>query len=82
MAQVTVRRLNDETLEALKRRAKANKRSTEAEIRQILEDAAEGMPPMAGGSLRALVGSGRSPNSFRTTEEIVAHIRTLRDEWD
>ncbi len=36
MSAVTIRRLPDETHAALKRRAKMNGRSTEAEIREIL----------------------------------------------
>jgi antitoxin FitA len=36
MAAVTIRKLPDETHAALKRRAKINGRSTEAEIREIL----------------------------------------------
>jgi plasmid stability protein len=39
MAAVTIRSLKDETHRALKARAKANGRSTEAEMRAILEDA-------------------------------------------
>lgn len=39
MAVVTVRNLSDETHRALKIRAAQNGRSTEAEIRAILEDA-------------------------------------------
>lgn len=82
MAQITVRRLDEATLEALKQRARANNRSTEAEIRDILDQAARGKRPPSRRSLLSLVGSGASPNSFRTTEEIVSHVRALRDEWD
>jgi plasmid stability protein len=39
MAAVTIRNLNDETHRALKLRATKNGRSTEAEIRSILEEA-------------------------------------------
>jgi antitoxin FitA len=39
MAAVTIRNLPDETLRALKSRAMAHKRSTEAEIREILHTA-------------------------------------------
>lgn len=39
MPAVTVRNLSEETHRALKRRAALNGRSTEAEIRHILEDA-------------------------------------------
>lgn len=40
MAAVTIRKLNDDALQELKRRAKAKGRSTEAEMREILEKAA------------------------------------------
>jgi len=39
MAAVTIRNLSDETHRALKRRAAAKGRSTEAEMRAILEEA-------------------------------------------
>ena len=41
MATVHVRRLDPDVVERLKRRAAANHRSLESEIRQILSDAAE-----------------------------------------
>ncbi len=41
MASITVRNLPDETVERLKQRAKANNRSLEAEIRELLHRAAE-----------------------------------------
>jgi len=40
MAAVTIRNVSEETLRALKSRAKAHGRSTEAEIREILYHAA------------------------------------------
>lgn len=78
MAQITVRKLDDDVLDTLKARAKVNNRSTEAEIREILERSAR-EPHREGRSLLSLVGS--VPSS-RTTEEIVSEIRALRDEWD
>jgi plasmid stability protein len=78
MAQITVRKLDDDVLETLKARAKENKRSTEAEIREILEKSARESDP-GRRSLLSLIGS---VPSRRTTEEIVAEIRALRDEWD
>lgn len=80
MAQILVRQIDEEVLKRLKARAKANARSTEAEVREILADAVR--PAGQGRSLMSLVGAGASPNSFKTTEEIVAHVRALRDEWD
>jgi plasmid stability protein len=40
VAQVLVRQLDEEVVDALKRRAKANGRSLEAELREILREAA------------------------------------------
>lgn len=78
MAQITVRKLDDNVLETLKARAKANKRSTEAEIRELLEKSAR-EPNLERHSLLSLAGSAPSD---RTVEEIVADIRALRDEWE
>jgi plasmid stability protein len=44
MAQLIVRRLDDDVKERLKARAKKHGRSLEAEARAILEDAANGAP--------------------------------------
>lgn len=49
MANVTVRHLEDAVVEALKERARANNRSLEGELRQILTDAAG---PLASTNLR------------------------------
>jgi len=43
MANVTIRNLDDEVVARLKERAKANKRSLEAELREILTRSAEVM---------------------------------------
>ncbi|MEE8562588.1 MAG: Arc family DNA-binding protein [Alphaproteobacteria bacterium] len=42
MANVTIRNLDDRVVKQLKERAKAHHRSLEAELRQILADAAQG----------------------------------------
>jgi plasmid stability protein len=47
MAQLIVRRLNDDVKERLKARAKKHGRGLEAEARAILEDAANGEPKHA-----------------------------------
>lgn len=82
MGQIVVRQLDDAVLEAVKLRAKANNRSTEAEVRDIISHAVE-MPvrtaPKARKRLSELVGS---VPPGRTAEEIVAEIRVLRDEWE
>ncbi len=54
MAALTVRNLPDATHEALKRRAARHGRSTEAEVRQILEDAVRQPQPGLGSALAAI----------------------------
>jgi plasmid stability protein len=45
MATLTIRNLEDEVVGALKARAKRNHRSLEAEVRELLRDAAVGDSP-------------------------------------
>ena len=80
MGQMLVRQIDDAVLEKLEARAKANGRSAEAEVRDILERAAR--EPIERRSLLSLVGAGASPHSFKTTEEIVAHVRALREDGE
>ena len=55
MPAVTVRRLSAETHRALKLRARKHGRSTEAEIRAILDEAVAGSPvPRIGSALTSL----------------------------
>lgn len=54
MAAVTIRNLPDETLRALKKRAQLGGRSTEAEIRVILQHAVR--PPRGMGTALAEIG--------------------------
>lgn len=56
MKAVTVRNLSDETHRALRVRAAQNGRSTEAEIRQILEDAVRPKERLRLGSALAAFG--------------------------
>ena len=56
MAAITVRNLSEETHRALKARAAAHGRSTEAEVRSILDDAVAPPDRLALGSLLARVG--------------------------
>lgn len=56
MAAITVRNLPDETHRALKARAQANGRSTEAEIRAILVDVTAPVFEIRLGSLLADIG--------------------------
>lgn len=46
MANITIRNIEDETVEALKRRAKSHRRSLEAEVRQILADVVHPTAPV------------------------------------
>ena len=48
MPAVTIRNISEETHKALKKRAFLNKRSTEAEIRAILDNATEQKPKGVG----------------------------------
>ena len=56
MAAVTIRKLPEKTHRALKLRAARNGRSTEAEIRRILEDAVSTDPKAGLGSQLAALG--------------------------
>ncbi len=56
MGQILVRQLNDTTIEAVKKRAAANKRSMEAEVRAIIE-AAISPTPASGASVTPQVAS-------------------------
>ncbi len=85
LAQIVVRQLEDAVLEAVKLRAMANKRSTEAEVRAILTDAVGLSAPSAAEaagqpqSFRDFVGIAANR---RTQNEIDTYVRALRDEWD
>lgn len=78
MGQIIVRKVDDDVLKRLKARAKANGRSAEAEVREILNEA---VSPLQGKqrSLTSFIGSVRSN---RSQAEIDAYVRRLRDEWD
>ena len=56
MAAITVRNLSAETHRALKARAAAHGRSTEAEVRSILDDAVSPAHRIALGSLLVRIG--------------------------
>jgi plasmid stability protein len=78
MAQILVRKLDDDVLSKIKGRAKKNRRSAEAEVREILTQAVKTARPKHV-PLTELVGAAPTR---RTTEEIVAYVRALRDEWE
>ena len=74
MASVTVRNLPDEVHRALRVRAASHGRSTEAEIREILEAATRPAERVKLGSLLAAIG-----REAELTDEDVEHINQLRD---
>ena len=80
MGQMLVRQIDDLLLERLKARARENGRSAEAEARSILAEALAA--PAQPRSLMSLVGAGSSKHSFPTAEDIVAHVRALREEGE
>lgn len=70
MAAITIRNLSDETHRALKLRAAQHGRSTEAEIRDILESAAKPEGRIKLGSLLAEIGrEARLSNEERAAFE-------------
>lgn len=77
MAAITVRNLPEETHRALKARARAHGRSTEAEVRAILEEAAAPEDRTRLGSL--LAGIGRETGGV---ELDVARRQESRDPVD
>lgn len=75
MAAVTIRNLPEETHRALRVRAAQHGRSTEAEIRDILEKAAKPQGRIKLGSLLAAIGRDAG-----VTREDVEAIQQLRDK--
>lgn len=75
MAQMTVRNINDECIARLKERARLNKRSLEAEVRDILEKAAQPNPQEFFDWTRTL----RNRLRHRYTGDSTAEIRKDRD---
>jgi plasmid stability protein len=93
MSQILVRNLSPETVELLKKRARENKRSLEAEVREILDDAAiEGSSPEFKAYLRDLAtGRNRKAAFIEYSDRVLAkrpfeatnsaeEIREERDE--
>lgn len=77
MPSVTVRQISEETHRALKLRAARHGRSTEAEIRQILDAAVKPAPQIRLGSL--LAGIGEQTGGFEPGE---LRDRTVTDPVD
>jgi plasmid stability protein len=72
MAALTIRNLPEETHRALRVRAAANGRSTEAEIRDILEKAAKPEGRIKLGSLLAAIGR-EAGLTHKDVESILRH---------
>jgi plasmid stability protein len=81
MGQMLIRQIDESVMQRLKLRARANRRSTESEVRTILEEAVK-PSESRNQTLKSFAGAARSGQSFRTLDEIVAHIRALREEQD
>ncbi|NJN35862.1 MAG: hypothetical protein HC794_00965 [Nitrospiraceae bacterium] len=87
MGQILIRQLQDRVIEAVKMRAKANGRSTEAEVRAIIEntilnDQRSTLEADNNAKKRSILDFVGIAPGERTMEQIVADIRALRDEWD
>ncbi|MBO0906365.1 FitA-like ribbon-helix-helix domain-containing protein [Jiella sonneratiae] len=83
MGEIIVRQLDDDLIEAVERSAVANNRSLEAELRALIEQRYRPkLPTRLDDDGRSILDYVGIAPSNRTTEEIVAEIRALRDEWD
>lgn len=82
MAQLIVRRLENEIKERLRARAKRNGRTLEAEARVILEDAARAEPPQSKGLgtlAKELIGeSALSREEWKAFEQ---SLEQARQDW-
>ncbi len=76
MPAITIRNLSPETHRALKQRAALHGRSTEAEVRHILDDAARPVGRVKLGSLLAEIGREMSESDRRTFETAIERDRT------
>lgn len=77
MATLTIRQLDDEVYERLRERARANRRSLEAEVRHLLDDRTRDLPALVEDLVdfhdRMVAKHGLLPDS-------TSLIRELRDE--
>ena len=69
MSAITIRNLSDETHRALKARAAAHHRSTEAEVRSILDAAVAPPDRVKVGSLLASIGQGAGGVDLELTRD-------------
>jgi plasmid stability protein len=77
MGQILIRNLDDAVLAKIKSRAKANKRSAEAEVRNLLSTKVA--PPAKQRTLVSLIGAS---HPGRTQAEIDDYVKNLREEWN
>lgn len=73
MAQILVRQLDDDLKAALQRRARANGRSTEEEVREILRDAVRTDPAPAVALGTAIAGEFRGRGLSEDIVELRGH---------
>jgi plasmid stability protein len=78
MAQILVRRLDKTVVERQKRQAETNGRSLEAEVRRILEEAAEA-PKVDWETARKMAEEFRRRFGARTFDDSTEIIRAFRD---
>ena len=86
MAQLVVRDLPDDVKEGLKQRAKAHCRSLEAEVRQILKDAAQPVRSPEAASTETISEQlireqAKHPISDEVWEEFNRNLRDVRRSW-
>jgi len=77
MAQILVRRLDEAVVEGLKRQARANGRSLEAEVRRILEEAAQA--PKVDWETARKMADEFARSLGRTFDDSTEIIRAFRD---
>jgi hypothetical protein len=74
MATLTIRQLDDEVYERLRQRARANKRSLEAEARHLLDDRSRDLPALVEDLTafhdRMVAKHGLLPDSIETVREM------------
>ncbi|HWE56952.1 MAG TPA: hypothetical protein VG435_15685 [Acidimicrobiales bacterium] len=83
MAQLLVRRLDDDVKSALQRRAKAHGRSTEEEVREILRQAVrsnEGAPVRLGSAIAELFREAGVDADFPEIRGHPVHAADFADE--
>jgi plasmid stability protein len=80
MATLTIRNIESKVVNALKRRAKANKRSLEAELRVIVGDAAFVDQDFVLSEMRRIRAMTPKDRAQTDSVEIIRQMRKERDE--